>query len=111
KGWLHEQDNDKVIRSENGDELVAQEKGMNTYRKVAEADCEVAKTWWKENSAYWADVRHIWDELFESRERISIRKKVDDQLLFMKLFALQDEMLGGDAYNSTLSKTKIRATI
>ena len=32
-GWLHEQDNDKILRDEKGDHLIAREKGWNTYTK------------------------------------------------------------------------------
>lgn len=110
-GWIHEQDNDKIIRSANGDKLLAQEKGMNTYRKVDDAQCQLAKEWWEENKTYWADVRAVWDELFESKQTISIRRKVDDKILFMKLFALQDELLSKPPYNSTVAKDKIRTTV
>ena len=49
EGWLHEQDNDKVIR-ENGKEdvLLVQEKGYNVYRKVADEKCKAATDWWKQ---------------------------------------------------------------
>ena len=109
-GWLHEQDNDKIIRSEDGDQLLASEKGYNTYEEIDESKCALAKTWWEENKVYWADVRAVWDELFASKETVSITKKIDDKVLFMKLFALEDEMLDG-TYDSEESKAKIKATI
>lgn len=110
-GWIHEQDNDKVLRSATGDKLLAQEKGMNTYKKVNESKCQVAKEWWEENKSYWADVRAVWDELFASKQTVTIRSKVDDQVLFMKLFALEGELLSKKPYDSTSAKNKIRATI
>jgi len=111
-GWIHEQDNDKVVRADGKeDQLLAQEKGMNTYYKVDEKKCQVAKEWWDENKAYWADVRQVWDELFASKETVTIKKKVDEKVLFMKLFALEDEMIGMDPYNSELAKEKIRSTM
>lgn len=108
-GWIHEQDNDKVIR-DSEDILLVREKGWNTYVKTADSKCEVAKTWWKEKQAYWNDVRFVWDELFALKKTVSIEKKVDDKVLFMKLFALEDEVLKG-AYNSHSTRDKIRATI
>ena len=110
-GWVHEQDNDKIVRSATGDQLIAQEKGMNTYKKVDDSQCQIAKEWWEENKTYWADVRAVWDELFASKQTITIRRKVDDKILFMKLFALQDELLSDRAYESSVGKDKIRATI
>ena len=53
-GWIHNQDNDKIIRDEKGiDYILAQEKGYNTYTKVADSKCEAAQKWWKENKEFW----------------------------------------------------------
>lgn len=109
-GWIHEQDNDKVVRTEKGDKLLAREKGLNTYEKVEESKCQIAKDWWSEHKNYWADVRAVWDELFASKQTISIKKKVDGKVLFMDLFALQDELLKGN-YHSEKAKEGIRSTI
>ncbi len=109
-GWVHEQDNGKVIRENSSDKLLAREKGWNTYEKVEESKCKLAKTWWEEKKTYWADVRHVWDELFASKKTLAFKKKVDDKILFMKIFALQDEMLKGD-YDSDLSRQRIAETI
>ena len=47
-GWIHDQDNDKIIRDEKGnDYLLAQEKGHNTYTKVDDSKCEAAQKWWR----------------------------------------------------------------
>lgn len=108
-GWVHEQDNQKVIRGEN-DQLLASEKGWNTYTKTEDRKCQIAKNWWNEKHVYWDDVRAVWDELFAMKKTVSIKKKVDDKVLFMKLFALEDEMLK-DKYDPEVSKSKIRETI
>jgi len=55
-GWLHEQDNLKVQR-DSEDQLLAKEKGWNTYTKVEDSQCQPAEDWWKVNKQYWADVR------------------------------------------------------
>lgn len=110
-GWLHEQDNKKVLREGNEDKVLAWEKGWNTYTKTDEAKCKVAKEWWTKHAIYWADVRAVWDELFASKETVAIKAKVDDKVLFMQLFSLQDDLINNDSYNSTVSKSKIRETI
>ncbi|MBV6646030.1 MAG: hypothetical protein KI790_11305 [Cyclobacteriaceae bacterium] len=105
-GWLHEQDNDKIIR-ESSDELLAREKGWNTYEKVEESKCNLAKTWWEENSRYWADVRSVWDEYFQSKKDLSINMKVDGKILFQRVFALGDRV-NPDQYDSEAAKKEIR---
>lgn len=110
-GWVHEQDNDKIIRSEEGDILLAQEKGWNTYTKTDDNKCDVAVKWWDKNQAYWADVRAVWDELFSQKKTVAINMKVDDKIMFQRLFALEKEMIGADNYNPEQAQTKIKAVI
>ncbi|MBK6264429.1 hypothetical protein JKA74_05220 [Marivirga sp. S37H4] len=110
-GWLHEQDNQKILRADGKDKLLAWEKGWNTYTKTEDSKCQVAKDWWSEYAAYWADVRTVWDELFASKETISIRGKVEDKVLFMQLFSLQDVLLEEESYNSEKAQLKIKETI
>lgn len=110
-GWVHEQDNDKIIRSESGDVLLAQEKGWNTYTKTDDSKCDVAKKWWDKNQAYWADVRLVWDELFAQKETVAINMKVDDKIMFQRLFALEKEMINVQPYNAELAQSKIKEVI
>jgi hypothetical protein len=111
-GWLHEQDNQKVLREDEDEEdkVLAWEKGWNTYTKTEDDKCAVAKEWWDEHEAYWADVRTVWDELFASKSIVKIKKKVEDKVLFMQLFDLQDELLAED-YESEKAQKEIKAVI
>lgn len=109
-GWVHEQDNAKVIRSEKGDETLAFEKGWNTYTKTDEAKCTPAKTWWSANATYWSDVHAVWDEVFAKKQTIALEMKVEDKILFQRLFALGDQVRT-NTYNSEETKAKIRAII
>ncbi len=108
-GWLHEQDNQKVLR-ENADRLLAKEKGWNTYTKTKESDCKLAQAWWSRNQQYWADVRSIWDEVFATQKKLELNMKVDNKIMFMRLFSLGKEVEGKD-YNSDKTKQKIREVI
>ncbi len=90
-GWLHEQDNDKVLRSEAGDRLIAQEKGWNTYTKVEDSRCLAAQKWWTENQKFWAAVRQEWDKVFAANRDLQLHKSVAQKPLFMHLFALKPE--------------------
>lgn len=110
-GWLHEQDNEKIIRSEVDDQLLASEKGWNTYTKTDDTKCALAKNWWDETKVYWADVRAVWDELFAQNKDISINMKLDDKILFQRLFGLEKELIKTGTYDSSDARSKIRAVI
>ncbi len=91
-GWIHDQDNDKIVRSEKGeDTLLAQEKGHDVYIKVADSRCKAAQDWWAISNPLWKTVRDKWKTVFEKDTNLSLQKVVDNQPLFMKLFSLKPD--------------------
>ncbi len=89
KGWVHNQDNDKVIRKGNEEDfLLAQEKGYNTYNKVEDSKCKAAIKYWKENKNFWKRVRNRWENTFKKNKDISLKKSIDNKPLFMHIFKL-----------------------
>lgn len=86
-GWLHEQDNDKIIRQIGKDDMViAQEKGYNTYKKVDDEKCEAARVYWQKNKTKWNIVRTQWDKVFGRNTNLRFADKVEGKSLFEYLF-------------------------
>ena len=100
-GWIHDQDNAKIIR-ENGKEdmVLAKEKGYNTYVKVNDSMCEAAATWWKENQEKWALVRTKWDAVYGRHKDLKLETKVDNKQLYKHLFS--DEVTKSKDINSII---------
>ena len=89
EGWIHDQDNDKIIRAEGHEDIVlAQEKGFNTYHKIEDAACLYGQNWWSENKDKWAIIRSVWDELYTSKEDLALNMKVDGIKLHKTMFDL-----------------------
>lgn len=109
-GYIHEQDNDKIIRTEAGDQLLASEKGLNTYKRTDEKKCQAAKDWWSKNRAYWADVRTVWNELLPKRDAVAIKGQVKGSVLSRELDGLA-ATAQKPGYNSAISQQIIRQTI
>ncbi|MBL4605507.1 MAG: hypothetical protein JKY02_07580 [Flavobacteriaceae bacterium] len=87
-GWVHDQDNDKVVRQEgNPDRVIAKEKGYNTYVKVDDNKCKAAQDWWKKNYSKWGLVRTKWDEVYGRNTTLKLEKKVDNKVLYKLLFS------------------------
>ncbi|MUU79418.1 DUF6607 family protein [Winogradskyella endarachnes] len=86
-GWLHDQDNAKIIREEGKEDVVlAKEKGYNTYVKVDDSKCQAAQEWWKEHQEKWALVRSKWDEVYGRNKDLNLETKVDNKPLYKHLF-------------------------
>lgn len=85
-GWVHDQDNSKIIREVGKEDVVlANEKGYNTYKKVDDSRCQAAKEWWIANNAKWASVRNKWAEVYGRNQDLTLAKKVDNKPLFKHL--------------------------
>ena len=88
-GWIHDQDNDKVVHEDGKtDVLLAQEKGYNTYVRVADSKCKAAQKWWMDNEAFWADVRLAWSEVYGKGKNLELAEKVEGKHLYEFLFEM-----------------------
>mgnify|MGYP003116266460 CR=1 FL=1 len=90
-GWVHDQDNDKVVREVGKEDVVlAKEKGYNVYKKVDDSRCQVAKDWWTVHQEKWAIVRTKWADVYGRNKDLSLETKVENKALYKHLF--DDEM-------------------
>jgi hypothetical protein len=104
-GWVHEQDNDKIIRKEDAEDvLLAQEKGMNIYNKVDDERCKVAQDWWDKNKDFWAKARASWDKVYNRKGDLTLLKRVDDKPLFMHFYELEKANAGKAEISKTIEK-------
>lgn len=110
-GHIHELDNAKIIRTEAGDDVLVYEKGLNSYEKVEDSKCELAKTWWNRNNKYWVNVRLVWDELINEHQYVNIDWKVDDKKLWEQLFALGKKYPNSELNKDKLIQSEIRKAI
>lgn len=90
-GWMFEQDNKKLVRSANGDKLLAMEKGLEQFVKTDPKSFAYAQQWWKKQEGFWKDARTAWDNVFATNTSIKLTPKVDNKLLYEHFFALSDQ--------------------
>jgi len=86
-GWFHDQDNSKLLRVDGQDLLIANEKGYNVYKKVADSRCQVAQEWWNKHNEKWQSVRNKWNEIFSRNTDLTLETKVDNKPLYKYLFS------------------------
>ena len=87
-GWVHDQDNFKVVKESGSDSevIIASEKGINTYTRVDESNCKEAIKWWDENNEKWLLVLEKWNSIYSKKDDISLRQSVENKPLFSFLF-------------------------
>lgn len=109
-GWLHEQDNQKIVRKNGKDSLICWEKGTEKFTDLPEGKCIGAIKWWEINQNYWNDVRTVWQSLQAEGKGIALQQKVDNVKLYEALFELGTKQTVAKA-DSESNKKIIRETI
>ncbi|MEM6334309.1 MAG: DUF6607 family protein [Planctomycetota bacterium] len=100
-GWVHEQDNQKLVLDEAGNPLqvIAHESGLNVYDRVDGHDFSAGYAYWEDTKAYWNDVRAMWLEVIgEQPGPTHVATKIDDELVYAKLFKLANQVREEGAY-------------
>ncbi|MBC7863200.1 MAG: hypothetical protein IAF38_09510 [Bacteroidia bacterium] len=109
-GWALIQDNEKILRQNGIDKTLCWEKGIEKFTKGA-YNAQPAISWWNKNTAYWADVRTVWNAVYTQKTEIKITKKVDNKILYEQLFKMGDDYSKAGTYNSDEAKASIKKTI
>lgn len=94
-GWVHEQDNSKLILD--GDpQVLVREVGVNTYRAFDDYPVEAAEAYWEGTSDYWAGVRAHWAQIEAENERFAITIKGETEDLYNPLLELAIAVKDGE---------------
>lgn len=89
-GWLHNQDNKKILRDgQNNDETIVEEKGLEYYKKIEDGKCLVAQNYWKEYATFWEIVRQTWDTELAKKKDLYLKPNEKDTYLYSKLIKLE----------------------
>ena len=94
-GYVHEQENKKIIRSGTVDKLLVEEKGINTYKRLNPTACNAAKAYWDKHKGYWQKVRAVWNNYISTTSIIHLQTKVAGKLLHEYLMALAKDYASG----------------
>lgn len=115
-GWVHEEDNLKLVLDENGeprqvDPYLAREAGFNRYERIVEHDFSAGDEYWEITCAFWADVRAAWESTFEHNETVVLRRKVEDKSMFEVMFGYAGELEAAEDYDPEDGQSFIEATL
>lgn len=100
-GWIHWQDNTKLMPAKDGSgEMtpVVQEYVLNTYDRFDGYNVAAAEAYWDKTKGYWDAVRGKWDELAEANGGIRIEQEASaGTSIASELMILADKIKDGKA--------------
>ena len=93
-GWVHEQNNKKVVLNENH-KVLAKEIGISRYERIKDFDWQAGNEYWKNTQNFWRVVRETWNKKLDNSKVFKLQSEVDGGILFNKLFMMSDEYAQG----------------
>ncbi|WP_370339627.1 DUF6607 family protein [Parvularcula marina] len=94
-GWVHEQDNTKLVLSGDEPSALVREQGINTYKHFDGYDAGIALRQWEATKGYWAAVRAEWEALEETGEPFALTIKGEPEDLYGPILELASEVEEG----------------
>ena len=94
-GWVHEQDNSKLVLDGPSQALV-REVGINTYRAFDEYPVSAAEDYWAGTEDYWAGVRDEWNKIEAENEQFAITIQGETTDLYSPLLDLASQVKAGE---------------
>ncbi|GJL91332.1 DUF6607 family protein [Hyphococcus sp.] len=88
-GWVHEQNNTKLILTGEPHALV-REIGVNTYTKSNDFDIAVGDDYWNATKDFWAGIRAEWARIEAENPRFGLTIQGEPEALYMKLLDLAE---------------------
>ena len=111
-GWVHEQNNKKVVLN-NNHKVLAKEIGIARYERIKDFDWEAGDDYWKNTQKFWRVVRETWNKKLDNSKTFKLQSEVDGEMLFSKLFMMADQYEQGEkeVLNNIEDIVKIHSTI
>ena len=107
-GWVHEQDNYKLVLGDKANTIIAREVGLNVYEKRTDIDFSSVRTYWTETKEFWAHVRNSWTGIMDGKRTVRLAKKWQDQPLYKHMFGLAEQWRSEpDSREAILKKLKL----
>lgn len=115
-GWVHEQDNLKMVVDEKGKELgsdpyLAKETGLDRYERLSDFNDAAAKEYWERTAQFWADVREVWNDAILANPTLRLNNTYQDRKLYEYLFDYSDRLAEGGVYDGKEGKEYVTAII
>lgn len=94
-GWVHEQDNTKLILDGDNVQALVREVGVNTYVKAIGLQAETAIAYWQKTASFWQVVRATWAKLETGTPAFGLTVQGEPEEIYMQILGIADGLVDG----------------
>ncbi|WP_262689386.1 DUF6607 family protein [Kordiimonas aestuarii] len=94
-GWVHEQDNAKLVLGGEQPALLVHEIGVNTYEKFDGFKTEIGTEYWAKTKGYWKAIRDEWNDIFAANTRVGLTIQGEPAELYMQILGIATDVEDG----------------
>jgi hypothetical protein len=95
-GWVHEQDNTKLILDGSSPQALVREVGINTYVRTNEIQTTVADDYWNKTADFWSAVRSEWTRLETETPGFGLTVQGEPEEVYMSILGAAAGIVDGD---------------
>jgi hypothetical protein len=96
QGWIHEQDNTKIVLTSGKPEALVREVAINTYWHTDEVDSAEVDAHWAATADYWAGIRATWETFEEMGDPFALTLKGEPTELYTPLLEFASAVEAGE---------------
>jgi len=92
-GWIHEQDNYKLVLGGGENPIIALEVGLNVYDRTTEVDFSKVRKYWEDTREYWLDVRSAWGDWMDGKKTVRMLATWNEKPMYQHMFGMAQEVI------------------
>jgi hypothetical protein len=110
-GWIHEQDNQKLVLASGRTRRLAREIGVDRYERLRDFDFAAADAYWKASSAFWASVRTAWALRVARNPHFKVAATCQGEDAFAPFFRTADRLEAGDVISADEQRAEVERVL
>jgi hypothetical protein len=110
-GWVHEQDNQKLVLSDGKPRRLAHELGVDRYERLRDFDFAASDAYWNASAPFWALVREGWARRVARHSHFALAETCQGEEAFVPFFRLADRLDAGELIAADAQRAEVERVL
>jgi hypothetical protein len=110
-GWVHEQDNLKLVLAGGQTRRLARESGVDRYERLRDFDFTAADAYWKATTSFWELVRHGWAQRVAKNSRFRVHASCNNEDAFVPFFRTAGRLESGEVISTDAQRAEVERVL